>query len=191
MHPHKVFLSLGSNLGDRVFQIEKAFQEIRSIPGVAGLLCSQLYETTPVSPLPQPNFINAACSFFTSLSPLELLDHLQRIEINLGKLPKKKIEPRPIDIDILLFGELCINTPHLQIPHPAMLDRLFVLLPLSELANTLLVPQAHGSPQRLNLDHHLKQFKNPHNETCAPLSFVPGPVPVPDLLPLPLLSLLN
>jgi 2-amino-4-hydroxy-6-hydroxymethyldihydropteridine diphosphokinase len=131
---------------------------------------SSFYDTTPVSPIPQPNFLNCTCAFETRLSPETLLGALQEIETKLGKRPKKKNEPRPIDIDILLFGERFIDTPTLQVPHPALLERLFVLRPLSDLTETIRVSQREGPPLQIHLREFLRTFANPHQETVAPLA---------------------
>lgn len=164
MSPEIVFLGLGSNLGDSLSLVKQALHEIGTLPDSGALRISCLYQTTPVSPLPQPNFINCACAFYTKLAPHALLDHLQKIETKLGKLPKKKSEPRLIDIDILLFGERFIDTARLKVPHPSLLERLFVLVPLSDLTGWLTIPQAEGPALQINLSEHLRTFSNPHQE---------------------------
>lgn len=162
---NRVYLGLGSNLGDPLSQVEKAFKEISALSEIIEPRCSKLYKTAPVSPLPQPDFINAACTFFTRLQPVELLRKLQNIEKNLGKIPKKKTEPRLIDIDILLYGERLIDTDELKVPHPAMLERLFVLAPLSDLVDEIFVPQVGGRSVKVDL----RRFKRLNDENCWPL----------------------
>ena len=96
-----VYLGLGSNIGDSRSLLERAFCSIKDIPQVDSLQTSSLYATSPVSPIPQRDFLNAACRFHTTLSPQALYDALHRIEVSLGKIPKEKNAPRAIDIDIL------------------------------------------------------------------------------------------
>jgi 2-amino-4-hydroxy-6-hydroxymethyldihydropteridine diphosphokinase len=136
----RVYLGLGSNLGDRLALIKTALEKIQALPLTHRFQTSKIYETAPVSPIPQGPFLNAACTFLTTLSPFELLDYLQKIEKELGKTPKPKEAPRPIDIDILLFGQKQIDTPTLQIPHPAWQERPFVLIPLLDLTEEILLP---------------------------------------------------
>lgn len=133
----QVFLGLGSNLGDRLALLQAALKQIEALPNTSHFQASKIYETSPVSPIPQGPFLNAACSFLTDLSPFELLSHLQQIETALGKTPKPKTAPRLIDIDILLFGQMKIDTPTLQIPHPHWQERLFVLRPLLDLTEEI------------------------------------------------------
>lgn len=136
----RVYLGLGSNLGDRLVLIQAAFEAIQALPNTSGFQTSKIYETDPVSPIPQGLFLNAACTFLTDLTPFDLLAYLQQIETKLGKTPKPKTAPRPIDIDILLFGQKQIDTPTLQIPHPRWQERLFMLLPLLDLTEEILLP---------------------------------------------------
>lgn len=145
----RVYLGLGSNLDNRLVLLESAFEAIQKLPMCSCFEASKIYETSPVSPIPQGLFLNAACSFLTDLSPFDLLALLQHIETKLGKTPKPKTAPRPIDIDILIFGQKQIDTPTLQIPHPRWQERLFVLLPLLDLTEEILLPS--GEPINLNM----------------------------------------
>lgn len=168
---HTVYLGLGSNIGDSKSQILRAIDAIGTIHGVSSVRASSLYQTTPVSSLPQRDFLNAACVLSTSLSPEELYDALHRIEVLLGKVPKEKNAPRPIDIDILFFGTHFYNTPELTIPHPHWRTRLFVLKPLSELTDRISVPlDAHGACEMLDLHEYLTAFANPHQERVKRLA---------------------
>jgi 2-amino-4-hydroxy-6-hydroxymethyldihydropteridine diphosphokinase len=134
----KVFLGLGGNLGDSQKILDQAVQEIKKI--CSDVVCSQYYVTAPVSPEPQPDYLNAVCKLNTNMSALELLKKLQNIEKKLGKIPKPKTAPRKIDIDILLFGTEKHNTTELEVPHPRWHERLFVLEPLLDLIEEVTLP---------------------------------------------------
>jgi len=141
-----VYLSLGGNLGDREGTLQQALAKIAQIPDVKDLEVSQSYETSPISDIPQSDFINLVCSLRTTLSAFELLSYLQKIETKLGKTPKPKDAPRTIDIDILFFGtdlhEKNKQNDHidLEIPHPRWKQRLFVIVPLLDLTKAVTVP---------------------------------------------------
>lgn len=167
MHSERVYLALGSNLGDSIFILQRAFEEIQALPTISHFQRSQFYQTSPVSPIPQKDFINATCSFACELSPIELFQHLQAIEKKLGKVPKAKTAPRTIDIDILLYGHAWIDTPELKIPHHGLKGRLFVLTPLSDLTDHLLIPEPNGKLQRLVLKDYLSTFPNPNQERVS------------------------
>ena len=160
-----VYLSLGSNTGDSCTLIRRALYIISHLPGVERCTASSLYRTTPVNCTSENTFINAACALYTTLSPEALYDALHRIEVLLGKTTKEKTAPRLIDIDIVLFGNRLHHTDELRIPHPHWPDRLFVLVPLSELTQTLTLPlNTQGDTQELDLVHYLQSFANPHRE---------------------------
>lgn len=137
-----IFLALGSNLGDRARNLQSALERLETA-GVRVLLRSSIYETAPQEFLDQPWFLNQVVKAETGLFPLQLLRLTQRVEREMGRergpvaIPKG---PRLIDIDILLFGHTVIDTPQLVIPHPAMLERRFVLEPLVEIAPDLRHP---------------------------------------------------
>lgn len=155
-------MALGSNLGDRARNLENALDRLEA-GEVRLLVRSSIYETAPQEFLDQPWFLNQVLKAETNLFPLQLLRLTQRIEREMGRergpaaIPKG---PRLIDIDILLFGQAAIDTPQLVIPHPAMLDRRFVLEPLVEIAPDLrhpvigksfasVLPQVKNQPVRL------------------------------------------
>jgi 2-amino-4-hydroxy-6-hydroxymethyldihydropteridine diphosphokinase len=167
MHSKQIYLGLGSNMGNSIAILTEALQEIEAFPHLHDFRHSRFYQTSPVSPVVQRDFINAACVFMSPLAPYELLSQLQSIEKRLGKVPKEKIAPRPIDIDILLYGEEWIDSPDLSIPHPGLKERLFVLMPLSDLTDFLLIPKQDGDPQRLLLKDYLSNFQNSNNEKVA------------------------
>jgi 2-amino-4-hydroxy-6-hydroxymethyldihydropteridine diphosphokinase len=139
----KVFLGLGGNLGDVKNTLQSAIDKIKRLPDTRVIQISPVYETSPVSSLKQNNFLNCVCSIETSLSPQELLAELQTIEDMLGKYPKPKDAPRPIDIDILLYEDVAVTTDTLCIPHPYLRQRLFVLAPLLDLEKSVFLPDRH------------------------------------------------
>jgi len=134
----KVYLSLGSNVGDRKANLEKALQLLSQWLDVEQV--SSLYQTEPVGYTEQPPFLNAICRVETDLGPLQLLSLIKGIEASLGRVPSFPNAPRPIDVDILFYGDLVIETPELTIPHPGIEERAFVLIPLLEIAPNLLHP---------------------------------------------------
>ncbi|MBC7256034.1 MAG: 2-amino-4-hydroxy-6-hydroxymethyldihydropteridine diphosphokinase [Chloroflexi bacterium] len=134
-----VYLGLGSNLGDREGNIRRAFQTLEELGHL--LKVSSLYETEPWGIVDQPRFLNAACALETGIPPQELLKRLKALEAALGRVPTVRYGPRVIDLDILLYGDLCLETPDLTIPHPGMLLRSTVLVPLAEIAPCLRHPR--------------------------------------------------
>jgi 2-amino-4-hydroxy-6-hydroxymethyldihydropteridine diphosphokinase len=148
-----VYLSLGSNLGPSADTIHSALRAIEALPHVYDFKASSLHRSDPVSPIPQPDFLNAACRLRTHLSLEALCSFLFIIEEQLGKSPKPKEAARPIDIDIVLFGLHFLQTPDLCIPHPRWLERLFVLLPLTELTDTIVYP-INNTGETLTLNVH-------------------------------------
>jgi 2-amino-4-hydroxy-6-hydroxymethyldihydropteridine diphosphokinase len=134
-----IYLSLGSNLGDRAANLERAISALPEA-GVRVLRRSSLYETEPVDFLAQPWFLNCVAEAETSLMPRQLLHALQGIERSLGSTKLVARGPRIIDIDILFYGVSVIRTEEMEIPHPRMDKRRFVLVPLAELAPELRHP---------------------------------------------------
>ena len=127
------YLGLGSNLGNRKENIKKALEYLKSAKGVKIEKLSRIYETKPVGGPPQGKFLNAALKISASLSPVLLLKVLKKIEKQLGRKKTARFGPRPIDLDILLYADRFIYTKALQIPHPRMFEREFVLKPLREI----------------------------------------------------------
>lgn len=134
----KVYLGLGSNLGDRKANLEKALQLLGERLHVEQV--SSLYETEPMGYVEQPRFFNAVCRAETDIGPLQLLSLIKGIEASLGRVPSLPNAPRPIDLDILFYGDLVMETPELTIPHPRLEERAFVLIPLFELDAALVHP---------------------------------------------------
>jgi 2-amino-4-hydroxy-6-hydroxymethyldihydropteridine diphosphokinase len=131
------YLGLGSNLGDRERNLRSALAALSEVPGIRVRRQSRFIETTPWGDLNQPDFMNAVIEIETDLDPRELLRTLKRIERQLGRTPSRRWGPRVIDIDILTWDGLRIQTAELTIPHPYILNRPFVWQPLSELAPEL------------------------------------------------------
>lgn len=131
------YIGLGSNLGDRACYIRSAVAALQE-KDVSVLKQSTIIETDPVGGPPQDKFLNAVVKISTELSPLELFSLCQSIEKQLGRIREVVNGPRTIDLDILLYDRLTIDTPQLQIPHPRMFERAFVLEPLKEIEPGLL-----------------------------------------------------
>jgi len=136
--PHSVFIALGSNLGDRLANLHAAMAALT--PEIFNLVCSPIYETPPWGYLDQPKFLNQVIQAETDLQPIDLLSHLKRIETLLGRQPAVQYGPRLVDLDILFFDDLMVDSPPLTIPHPRLEGRGFVLLPLAQLAPDLRHP---------------------------------------------------
>lgn len=164
----EVYLGIGGNIGDSYTILNQALQQIKILGEVQDLAISRFYLTSPVSKIPQDEYVNAACRFKTSLNARELLLQLQKIETGLGKAPPKlKDAPRTIDLDILLFGLETYQDKDLIIPHPRWKERLFVLVPLIDLTSELTFPDPDSSSgtTTINLQDYLHTFANPNKET--------------------------
>ena len=133
-----VFLGLGGNMGDRREMMRSAVAGIRCV--LDDVAVSSLYESAAWGVTEQPAFLNAVARGRTSLEPVDLLDAMQAIEHDLGRVREQHWGPRVIDIDILLYGSEVIDKPRLQVPHPYMSQRGFVLRPLADLAAGLTLP---------------------------------------------------
>lgn len=130
---NKVFLALGSNMGNREDNLTKAVSAVSGIGETRLLKVSNIYETKPVGFTEQDDFLNMAALIETGLSPLKLLDKLQEVETAMGRVREVRWGPRTIDIDILLYDDIEMNAQRLTIPHPRMLERAFVMVPLRDL----------------------------------------------------------
>ena len=137
-----VYLSLGSNIGDRAANLRAAIEQLRT-SGIRLARLSPLYETEPVDVTAQRWFLNIVIEAETDLFPLQLLARTQKIERALGRVRTIPKGPRIIDIDILLYGNSVIRGEQLQVPHPGIADRRFVLVPLSDLVPQLRHPVTH------------------------------------------------
>lgn len=134
------YIGLGSNLDQPAQQLRLALRELEDLPQTRLIRHSSLYESPPLGPPDQPDYVNAVAILATSLDPYSLLDQLQVVEQRHGRERGEHWGPRTLDLDLLLFGEDRIDSPRLQVPHPQMLRRAFVLVPLSELAPDLELP---------------------------------------------------
>lgn len=135
--PVTIYLGLGSNMGDRQKNLDKALELLAQRMKLGKI--SSIYDTEPVGVPPQPRFLNLVCQAFTRLEPEALLTLAKGIETRMGRSGKSDA-PRPIDIDILLYGDKVVNSPELVIPHPRMTERAFVLIPLAEIAPDVVHP---------------------------------------------------
>ncbi|WP_309401062.1 2-amino-4-hydroxy-6-hydroxymethyldihydropteridine diphosphokinase [Cerasicoccus maritimus] len=133
------FIGLGSNLGDRAAALQFAVDAFRETKGVESVRCSTFYETTPVGPVPQGDFLNAVAAVETSLSPVTLLTLGQSIEQHAGRKRDIHWGPRTLDVDLLAYDRLKLSTKALTLPHPEAYHRAFVLAPWAELAPNFLL----------------------------------------------------
>ncbi|SHF49964.1 2-amino-4-hydroxy-6-hydroxymethyldihydropteridine diphosphokinase [Desulforamulus putei] len=135
------YIGLGSNLGDRKACIQGALERLAGTPGIQLLRVASLYETAPWGKTDQDRFLNTVAEVDSDLSPEELLQILLQIEHSLGRTREVKWGPRTIDLDLLLYGNQKVDLPHLQVPHPRLAERAFVLVPLGELCPEMVLPQ--------------------------------------------------
>ena len=146
------YLGLGSNLGDRAAQLAEALRRLDRHPQLQVLKASSVYETDPVGPQDQPDFLNLVAQLAVHCTPEELLQMVQRVEQQMGRVRQRRWGQRNIDIDILLFGDQTIDTPELQVPHPALKERQFVLVPLAEITPDLILPDGRRAVQAAHAD---------------------------------------
>ena len=159
----KVYVALGANLREPISQLNTACNEIEKITENNSFRVSPYYRSVPMGDVEQPDYVNAVASFETSLSAIELLDALQAIENQQGRVREVRWGPRTLDLDILLYGNDIIQTERLTVPHYGMKQRNFVLLPLYDIAPSLVLPdntsvaslinnQMKSELQRLDVD---------------------------------------
>ena len=133
------YLGLGSNLGDRRATLQRALELLAAEPGIRVEASSRVWETEPVGP-PQPRYLNAAIRLVTELEPIDLLQACRRVEAALGRVRLERWGPRTLDVDVLLYDDRVVDEPDLQVPHPRMHERAFVLAPLLELEPDPMLP---------------------------------------------------
>jgi len=139
------YIGIGSNQQDPVKQAQQAIQTLKTLPNSKLTSCSSLYSSTPMGPQDQPDYVNAVVEIETDLTAIELLDALQAIELNQGRVRKdNRWGPRTLDLDIILYDDQQINSERLTVPHYGMHEREFVLYPLAEIAPNLTLP--NGTP---------------------------------------------
>ena len=145
--PVTVYLGLGSNMGNRQANLDKALDLLSQRLRLRQV--SSLYDTEPVGNIDQPRFLNLVCQVSTRLAPQELLTLAKGIELKLGRASGTSNAPRPIDIDILFYGDQVVKTKELVIPHPKLTKRAFVLVPLAEITPDLTHPISHKTVKEL------------------------------------------
>jgi len=153
----RAYVALGSNLGDSQAHLDAAIEQIVEKAAIGDVEESPRYVTTPMGPEDQPNYVNSVCRFDTELKPLALLDLLQSIELDRGRIrPSGEAEiqalrwhARSLDLDVLLYGDQTITEDRLIVPHPGIGERVFVLQPLFDLEPMLMVPGVGSVAERL------------------------------------------
>ena len=134
------YIALGSNLHTPREQLKRALNALAQLPQTQLMAVSSFYRSKPLGPQDQPDYLNAAVEISTALSPLALLDELQRIENEQGRVRLRRWGERTLDLDILLYGDEIIQTERLTVPHYDMHNREFVIIPLAEIAPNLILP---------------------------------------------------
>lgn len=138
--PTTTYIGIGSNMDNPMQQVSNALQSLAELPGCSLCQQSSMYSSDAVGPGTQDSYINAVAELKTELTAADLLQQLQAIEAAHGRVRKQRWEPRPLDLDILLFGNQIISTETLSVPHPELTKRHFVLYPLAEIAADLALP---------------------------------------------------
>ncbi len=144
-----IYIGIGANLGDREKTLQEATDILNAKPEIAVVAASAVYETDPIGVVDQPYFLNAVLQVHTSLSARSLLNCLLAIERKFGRVRQTRWGPRTLDLDILFYGDNVINQPGLQVPHPHLQERAFVLIPLCDLKPDLKHPVLDQSIQFL------------------------------------------
>ncbi len=161
---HTTYIGFGSNIGNRRAFIQKALYSLSQTDNIIIKEISSLYETEPVGYEDQEKFLNGVAAIETHLSPQKLLCTLKEIETHVGRQRRTRWGPREIDMDILIYGEMCLQTPDLIIPHPEIQNRHFVLVPLAEIAPNLVHPVLKKTIQfllnRLVDDYSLEKIED-------------------------------
>ena len=146
---HAAYIGFGSNIGDRLGHIQNAIYALSKTEGIILQKISSVYKTDPVGHEAQAEFLNGVAAIQTDLPPLSLLHTLKNIETAIGRKHRIRWGPREIDLDILIYGDMCLQTEKLVIPHPEMHLRRFVLVPLAEIVPNLVHPVFQETVQTL------------------------------------------
>lgn len=166
--PVRAYIGVGSNVGDRFAHCQAAVDAIARLDQTRLIACSRWFETEPVGEIPQDWFLNGAVAIDTGLGPEDLLSRCRRIERDQGRDRARGVPggPREVDLDILLYGDHVLNMPDLQIPHPRMAERAFVLVPLHDIAPRAMHPVYHTTVAdlraRLSDRHAVRLFEPVH-----------------------------
>ena len=149
--PLIAYLGLGGNLGDRLAALTEALTRLGAATGMRRVACSSVYETEPWGVTDQPGFLNLVAAFETTLAPVDLLEVCQAVENAVGRVASYRWGPRLIDVDILLYSDAVVKLaePDLQVPHPRLTQRAFVLVPLAEIAPNAIVPPGRDKVKNL------------------------------------------
>ncbi|MFU2088652.1 2-amino-4-hydroxy-6-hydroxymethyldihydropteridine diphosphokinase [Avibacterium avium] len=150
----QVYIALGSNLATPVQQLENALQALQQLPHSQLVAVSHFYQSKPLGPQDQPDYVNAVACLATALAPLDLLDQLQRIEQEQGRVRLRRWGERTLDLDILLYGDEIIQSERLTVPHYDMQHREFVIVPLYEIAPNLTLPDGKNVADLVQQFHH-------------------------------------
>ena len=161
---NKVYLSIGSNVGDSLETISHAVSTMMGWAEVSNFEQSNLYTTSPVSSLAQPDFLNLVVSFNTALAAHVLMERCWDLERRQGVKAPIKEGPRRLDIDLIFYGDQQISDQRLTVPHPRWKERLFVLVPLSDLTDHVALPNGDGRSERLSLQGLIADVKQRHPE---------------------------
>jgi 2-amino-4-hydroxy-6-hydroxymethyldihydropteridine diphosphokinase len=156
------YVGVGSNMGDRLENLSTAVRELARTPGVRCVRSSSVYETAPVGGPEQGDFLNAVVEISTELEPHALLEALQRIENELGRVRAERFGPRTIDLDLLLYGDEEIDDPDLTVPHPRIRERAFVVVPLMELGAGDALPNGRPLEPVTDAAQRVGRFAPPH-----------------------------
>ncbi|SDI95467.1 2-amino-4-hydroxy-6-hydroxymethyldihydropteridine diphosphokinase [Alteribacillus bidgolensis] len=154
---NRVYLALGSNIGDRFHYLQRAVEKLNEKKEIEVTQLSSIYETEPVGVTEQAAFLNMAVEMYTSLKPESLLKTTQWIEQELNRVKIKRWGPRTIDLDILFFNDENIRMDDLSIPHPRLEERAFVLIPLNEIASSIVEPTNHKNIYELAENLSIKE----------------------------------
>ena len=145
----RVFLGIGSNIGDRIAYIKKALKYIGELQDTEIIKSSSIYRTEPWGYKEQGVFLNLVILIETKLIPLKLLEDLKQVEKKCGRIEREKLHEREVDIDILFFDDLVLKSEQLEIPHPLLRERKFVLIPLNEIDSDFIHPLFNESVKSL------------------------------------------
>ncbi len=147
---NRVYIGIGSNIGDAQFHVLRAVEMLKESPHCTMLRCASLYGSKPFGPVEQADFVNTVVELDTDLNAEELLEHLKKTEQHLGRTGNVRWGPREIDLDILSYGNLQVNSTELTLPHPGIAERAFVLVPLAELRPDLLLADGQTAEEAKN-----------------------------------------